>query len=142
MTYVSLTSPPAALYALPVERWYSVDTAATMNFWFLAIVAAWRVGLYGVYLRRAASLGGGAVCVATLLPLMGIVTALSILNLERAVFEIMGGLREQTANDAAYSLLLGLTLLSVYGVIPVLIAYGCVIIGAHARLPADSEAGP
>ena len=34
LTFVTLTSPPAALYALPVERWLPLETANTANIWF------------------------------------------------------------------------------------------------------------
>ena len=39
---VSLTSPLAWLYALPVERWCDLRTAISLNLWFLAIDAQWR----------------------------------------------------------------------------------------------------
>ncbi len=41
LTFISLVSPPAALYAIPVERWFSFETATELNVWFLAIVAIW-----------------------------------------------------------------------------------------------------
>ncbi len=39
LTFVSLTSFPALFYAIPVEKFYSIHTANTINAWFLAIVA-------------------------------------------------------------------------------------------------------
>ena len=39
LTYVTLTAPPALLYAIPVERWYGVDVANQINAWFLGVVA-------------------------------------------------------------------------------------------------------
>ena len=39
-------------------------------------------------------------------------TALSALNLHRVVFNIMGSMGERSAHDAAYGVLLGLTLVS------------------------------
>ncbi|HTE19401.1 MAG TPA: hypothetical protein VK689_13585 [Armatimonadota bacterium] len=123
LTYVSLTSPPAALYALPVERWYGLDIAAQVNVWFLAAVAVWRVALLAVYLRRLGRFGAGRTCVGVLLPIMLIIASLAFLNLERGVFEIMGGLRQRTAADDAYGVLLLLTFLSFWGGLPVLIWY-------------------
>ena len=61
--------------------------------------------------------------VATLLPLAIIVTVLTVLNLEKAVFEIMGGNREQTQNDAAYFVLMLITTFSVLASPVVLILY-------------------
>src|SRR5215813_7250088 len=45
LTFVTLVSPPAILYAIPVEHFFSIDTSNTINAWFLAIVATWRVAL-------------------------------------------------------------------------------------------------
>lgn len=131
--FVALVSPPAILYAIPVERFYSLETAAGINVWFLAIVATWRVGLLAFYLRRHAALGWPAVCVAGLLPLTVIVVALTFLNLERAVFNLMGGLRGATANDEAYAVLVLLTLLSFVLIIPLLLVYVALIVAARAR---------
>ncbi|XXF78473.1 hypothetical protein P2318_01575 [Myxococcaceae bacterium GXIMD 01537] len=134
LTFVSLVSPPAALYAIPVERFLSLDVAREMNFWFLAVVATWRVGLLGFYLTRLARLRWYTCIVATLLPLTVIVTALTALNLERAVFDIMSGMRsEGTANDAAYAFLFVLTMLSMMSVGPLLLLYGVFVAAAHGR---------
>jgi len=109
LIFVTLTSLPALLYAIPVERFMSLANAQTANVWFLAVVAAWRVALLFRFFRTVAGLSVAATCVVGLLPLVLIVTALVVLNLENAVFEIMGGLREQTPNDAAYAVLILIT---------------------------------
>ena len=124
LTFVSLTSPPAILYAIPVERFTSLETARSLNVWFLAIVAAWRVALLFFYLRRHARLSAFSIAVAALLPITFIVVTLTVLNLERAVFDVMGGLREGgTANDSAYGVLVALTILSTILFIPLLVCY-------------------
>src|SRR4029453_14039750 len=84
LTFVSLTSPPAILYAIPVEQLINLDTARTLNVWFLAIVASWRVALLIFYLKRHAQLRPFSIAIAALLPLTLIVTTLTALNLERA----------------------------------------------------------
>jgi hypothetical protein len=61
--------------------------------------------------------------VATLLPLTLIVAALTALNLEHAVFNIMSGNREATPNDGAYFVVLLLSLISVFAVPVLLVAY-------------------
>ena len=131
VTLVSLTAPPAALYALPVERWMRLSTAIAANAWFLATVAAWRVALLVFTLRRYARLTWPRTIVGCLLPLCGIVTALFSLNLEHAVFEIMGGFRQPTANDGAYLVLFVLTFLSVYAFVPLLLVYVALAVRAH-----------
>jgi hypothetical protein len=124
LTFVSLTSPPAILYAIPVERFATLETARTLNVWFLAIVATWRVALLVFYLSRHARLSPFSIAVAALLPIAFIVVTLTILNLERAVFNLMGGLRDGgTANDSAYGILFGLSMLSMILFIPLLICY-------------------
>ena len=113
--FVGLTAPPAWLYAIPVEKFMSVEKAATLNMWFLLFVAAWRVALYGVFLRRAAQLTGMAWFAALFLPLVAIVAALTALNLEDAVFQIMGGIdREPTVADKSYGAVVVLTFFSVF----------------------------
>lgn len=130
LTFVALTSPPAILYAIPVERLLDLETARQVNVWFLAFVATWRVGLLVFYLRRLARLPWLSVIVASLLPLTIIVTALTALNLERAVFDVMSGLRDDgTSSDQAYGVLVGLTFLSTLLVAPLLLAYGLIWFG-------------
>lgn len=114
LLFITLTAPPAVLYAIPVERFLSEGAARTANAWFLAVVAAWRVALLVVFLRRTAGLSAGSVVLATLLPLALIVSTLAMLNLEHVVFELMSGNREDTSgpNDAAYVVVLLLSYLS------------------------------
>jgi hypothetical protein len=134
LTFVSLTSPPALLYAIPVERFTSLETARTLNVWFLATVAAWRVALLFFYLRRHAGLPVFSIVVAALLPMTFIVVTLTVLNLERAVFDVMGGLRGGgTANDRAYGVLVALTLISMLLFVPLLLSYIFLWVRASAR---------
>lgn len=128
LTFVSLTSFPAIFYAVPVELFLSIDTAAAVNAWFLAIVAAWRMALLIFFLVRFTQLGYFTVWVTALLPVCLIIVALTFLNLERAVFELMGGIRNATSKDTAYIILILLTVLSVYGAVPLLLAYIAAII--------------
>jgi hypothetical protein len=125
VTFVSLTSPPAILYAIPVERFLSMEAARSVNAWFLALVAAWRVALLVFFLRRYAQLGAFRIIVVSLLPLTLIVTTLTALNLERAVFDIMGGFRDQagTASDSAYAVLVAITFVSIVLFVPLSLCY-------------------
>lgn len=137
VTFVSLTAPPALLYAIPVERWLTMDAAIVTNAWFLAVVAAWRVVLLVTVLRRYGGLTWPRTIIGCLLPLSAIVAVLFVLNLEKAVFEIMGGFRQPTANDGAYAVLFLLTALSFYAAVPLLVAY--LILVWRARLEARLE---
>ncbi len=114
LTFVTLTAPPAVLYAIPVERFLSPAQAAQANAGFLAIVAAWRVGLLGVFLRRVARLPWLQLIVATLLPLALIVVSLALLNLEHVLFDLMAGIRDanRSSNDTAYTVVFALAYVS------------------------------
>ena len=56
LIFVTLTSLPALLYAIPVEKFMALEYAQTANVLFLAVVASWRVALLIVFLKRAAGL--------------------------------------------------------------------------------------
>lgn len=114
LLFITLTSPPAVLYAIPVETFMTPGAARSTNAWFLAIVATWRVGLYSSFLRTISGLTPAATIVATLLPLAIIVIALSMLNLDHVVFDMMSGTKaeDRSQNDAAYGVVVMLSLLS------------------------------
>ena len=132
-TFVALVAPPALLYALPVERWLTLDAANAVNAWFLAIVAAWRVALLFFYLTRHAGLHPLVVPVAALLPLTLIVTILTMLNLDRVVFDFMGGMHDRSPNDLAYAVLVWLTLLSLLLFGPLLLGYIVLVVKAQMK---------
>lgn len=130
LTFISLVSPPAALYAIPVEKWFSLEAATSLNKWFLLIVAAWRVALLVFFVKRSGELEGGEVFVATLSPLAAIVLTLSSLKLDHHAFQVMAGIdrRPPDAEDGANFVLTLLTLLSSCLALPLLIAYVGMII--------------
>jgi hypothetical protein len=125
LLFVCLTSPPALLYAIPVERFMSGEAALTANAWFLGIVASWRVALLLVFLKRDAGLRAWEAIVACLLPLALIVVSLALLNLEHVVFNLMSGIRaeDQSANDAAYMIVVMLSYFSFLASPLLVIAY-------------------
>jgi len=122
LTFVTLTSPPAALYAIPVERFTSLETAQALNAAFLGVVAVWRIALLFWFLKRAADLPWYAVVVGSLLPLVLVVSALALLNLEHVMFDLMAGIRpdQRTSADTAYTVILALTMVS-WTALPVLL---------------------
>jgi hypothetical protein len=147
MTMLAFTSPLAFLYALPVERWMPRSAAASLNGWFLFIVALWRVMIYGRFLSRVAGLASVRFFIGLLLPLAFIVAGLAALNLEHAVFQLMGGLREgdRTSADNAYHLVLALSYLSILASPFLLILYVCAIVSAWKtarRSPAPDDETP
>jgi len=132
LAFVSLTSPPGILYALPVRHGLALQSGQTVRLWVLAIVAGWRVLLLGFYLGRGAGFSGVKRIVAMLFPLTVIVCALAALNLEKVVFDFMGGIEneQRSVNDDAYSVLFLLTMLSVLLFIPLLIGYATISVQA------------
>jgi hypothetical protein len=136
LLFVTLTSPPAILYAIPVERFMTPDNARVSNMWFLAIVAIWRVALYWRFLSGAAKLPAVAATIATLLPLALIVVTLSAFNLEHAVLSIMAGIaeNERTSADAAYAVVLALSVFSVIGAPLIGLVYLVLIYMRHSKI--------
>lgn len=123
VTFIGLTSFPAVFYAIPVERFVEIELANFINVWFLAIVAAWRLALLYFFLKRFCRLETWKIVTVTLMPICLIITILTILNLERAVFDIMGGILNETPNDGAYAVLIVLTVASMILIIPLIVAY-------------------
>jgi len=123
LTFISLTSLPAILYAIPVEKFMGVEVANAINVWFLAIVAFWRLCLLFYFLSRFTELTVGMITRLTLLPMCLIISTLTVLNLHRVVFNIMGGMRETSAHDTAYTILYLLTGVSMVLSIPLLLGY-------------------
>ena len=62
LLFISMTSLPAILYAIPVERMVPMGTAQELNLLFLKVVAAWRVLLLLVFLKRTTGLDLAARC--------------------------------------------------------------------------------
>jgi hypothetical protein len=69
-----------------------------------------------------------SIIVGTLLPLTIIVVGLTTLNLEKAVFSLMGGLSEHTANDGAFATLWLLSVISILLFIPLLVIYVVLVV--------------
>jgi hypothetical protein len=143
LTFISLTSIPGILYAIPVRHGMAIETGQVVRLWLLAVVAGWRVLLLAFYLGRGAGLHGFRRVLAALFPLLIIVVTLSALNLDRVVFNFMGGVpaTDRTVNDTAYEVLMLITLLSMYAFIPLTVIYLMLIVrGVKARSKARAEA--
>jgi hypothetical protein len=137
LVLVTLVSPPAIIYAFPVEKFYPLDTANALNQLFLLIVATWRVALLLFFLRRVARLDRFPATVAAMLPLTLIVVSLTVLNLEKVVFDFMGGVSNRSSSDASYEFLLLLSLLAVVLIAPLLLCY--LVLARAAAIEARQE---
>lgn len=136
LVFVTLCSPPALLYAIPVERFMSMPAAQATNAWFLAAIASWRVALLVVFLRRVAGLSAVETWVGTMLPLTLIVFTLSALNLEHVVFSIMAGIapEDHSSADLSYSIVFALAVLSIIAAPVMVLWYGCLIYMARWKI--------
>lgn len=142
VVFVSLTSLPAVLYAIPVEQFLATDDARAANAWFLGAVAAWRVALLVAFLRGAGGIRGFSLAVAALYPLVFVVSGLAMLNLEHAAFSFMSGIRNTTPYDGAYGVVLTLTAGSCWSFVPLSIVYLHLTARAASRRRAEAPAGP
>lgn len=134
LTLVTLTAPPAAIYAMPVERWMSVEDAITVNMCFLGVVASWRVAMVVVWMRRALGFLWRDIAAGLFLPLAGVAWAIAAVNPERAnVIEIMGGVRTPTPGDGAFELVQVSACLSGVLALPILFLYSLGIGSANRR---------
>lgn len=141
VTFIAAVAPPALLYAIPVERYMTLRDARSVNVWFLAIVATWRVVLYVLFLWRVAEFRGLRLVSGAVLPLTVIIFTLTALNLEKVVFDLMAGNdpNRGTPSDDAYAFLFVLSFFSFY-VAPVAFAiYLACIILVRRRSPASPE---
>lgn len=125
LTFVAMTSPPGLLYAIPIQMLWGVERANLIHLEFLSIVAAWRVALLFFFLGRFAKLNWLIRSICSLLPLTAIITGLTVLNLEKVVFNFMSGIppEARSANDASYGILFNLSLLSILLIVPLLLIY-------------------
>jgi hypothetical protein len=139
LTFVTLVSPPAVLYAIPVQMFFSLTAANEINAWFLAIVATWRVALLFFFLRRLGELPWTVIVTAALLPLSMIVVVITFLNLEKVVFEMMGGIVDPSPNDSSYAILILLTWISILLFVPLLIFYGIMILSRFWSFKVQDE---
>ena len=96
--FVAATSPPAALYAIPIERW-SFDFASSFNLVALVIVSAWRVALLLRFFKVGLRFKGEDAFVVGALPVFLIVFFLAFFGLSGRIADIMGGLRENLPTD-------------------------------------------
>lgn len=118
-TFITLTSPPAAIYAIPVEMWLSEARAYQVNVGFLLLVAAWRVGLLVNFIRVGGGLRGMKAVIASLFPLTTIVAPLSLFTgLLIGIATGMGGMQSNSGEEAMASALMVLGLVSCVAWLP------------------------
>jgi hypothetical protein len=123
LIFISLCSIPAILYAIPVEQFMPLYIAKKVNAWFLGIVAAWRVLLLFKFLKQYDNLAKSEIITCVFLPIFLIINTLSLLNLEHVVFNIMAGNDSHSVNDSAYFVVLYITAISWFLILPLLGSY-------------------
>lgn len=99
VAFVASTSLPGLVYAVPVERWTDMDTAATYNVFALLFVSVYRVSLLVWFCRRISKLNWIESMVTTFLPISVIAFVLTALGHAASVMDIMGGLRDRMSKS-------------------------------------------
>jgi len=100
LTFISLTAPPAVLYAVPIQWWVGPVTTIYYNAAALTAVSVYRVALLALFYRRGGQLHIGGTILTILLPLTFILTVLAATRLGTAIASTMGGLRDQALSSA------------------------------------------
>lgn len=126
LIFVSMTSPPALLYALPTELVFTPDTAQGINLVFLAVVSFWRVALLIDFLKGAAKLHTVAALVGAFTPILLVISFLSIINVLPMVMQGMAGNQQQETSPGAEAevVVAVIAFLGWYAFPIVLLAYG------------------
>jgi hypothetical protein len=141
LAFVALSSLPGLLYAIPAELWMPPKTAASLNLWFLGIVALWRVALLLFFLIRYAGLDAGTAVIAGAVPINAVIVTLTILNIQETVVSAMGGLRIDMRGGPFYEALLDFSVLSVLGSFLLVPIYLFMVVSAWLpRRKANAEA--
>src|SRR5262252_6092384 len=122
VTFVTLVSPLAIIYAIPLEKFCDRDTAQVIDSRFVMIVVAWRIALLFFFLRRLAELEWLAILSATLLPLSLFGIGLTFLHLDKIVSDVMRRI-EWSPIDTSYALLMILSWLAMLLFNPLVICY-------------------
>ncbi|MBX3120373.1 MAG: hypothetical protein KF784_15025 [Fimbriimonadaceae bacterium] len=99
--FIGLTAPPAALYAIPVERFTDLHTAGSINYTFLGIVAIYRVALMLWYLCKIHSIGVWAAASVIGLPITAMLSILFATGLMNAIANVMSNIREIHSSEFA-----------------------------------------
>ncbi len=149
LVFITMTSLPALLYAIPVQMIFpepGLDTANEINLAFLAVVSLWRLSLLIWYMKRLGEMRAWKAEIGAFFPIILLIAALVFLNLEKVVFNMMGGLTQDTVspNDDGYIFLTGIIFFALFFAIPVLIGYIVIVCSAWQRIlpaaPKDEEA--
>lgn len=108
LTFVSLTSPPAVLYAIPVESFLDLEAANGINLTFLLFIALWRVALVHFYVVRVGEFRYSQALSSIFFPITVVIAVLNILNLDGVMVDFMSGVEEsnRTSMDASYIVLI------------------------------------
>ena len=84
LTFLTLAAPPAALYAIPVERMIVPETAQQLNLTFLALVSVWRLSLLVFLLTRLGELS--LVKATVIMPVSLLAAAFAVLTVIATFF--------------------------------------------------------
>jgi len=112
LLFLTMTSAPAFLYAIPVEMFLEPISARDANTLALTLIALWRVALYAIFLRRVGGLTRWATAVGTFFPIFIILFLINYFNLQKTFLSIMRGDRGEIvdSHDGEFRMIGGLFL--------------------------------
>ncbi len=134
LTFVCFVSPPAALYALPVERWTGMETAIQLNLIFLFIVAVYRVSLLIRFYVVAIKMSVGKALLTTFLPISIAIFSIATMNMLSKIIQFMGGVREEaTRRHSMEQFTVTIAAVSVIAAPFLILCYLCILCAENLR---------
>lgn len=100
LAFVTCTSLPGLVYAIPMEIWADQRTASSYNLYALLFVSIYRVSLLLWFFLKIQELTVRQAIVATFLPISMIALSLTSLGHGARIMDIMGGFRDRMSKTA------------------------------------------
>ncbi len=129
VAFVGITSPPAFLYAIPVERFLEPESAATANVVLLFVVAIWRVALLAWFAGRLTRLPWVARIAGIGFPLIAVSGCFGLIAISASIARSMGGWRaESGAAVFAEQTMVYVGLAAIYAALPWLAFWSVMVV--------------
>jgi hypothetical protein len=124
LTLIALVSPPAILYAIPVEQLAGSSRAVSIRVGMLALVAGWRVSLLVYYVVKLSGWRRPTALIGSLIPITAMIAALSTAQLIDTTARDMARLEQNALAPAAFvSTIHAMANLGTLLFVPIMVAY-------------------
>jgi len=137
LTLLALVSPPAILYAIPVEQLARSSTAVPIRIGMLTLVAVWRLSLLVYYVMKLSTLRRPTAVIGSFIPIAASIAALSAMHLTDTTAQGMARLEPGALVPAAFvSTIHAMASLGTMLLVPIMVAY-VVLRCTHAQAVAQ-----